>query len=117
MKTKSKRKIFFFENYFKEFYDPLPKIVKEKIVWTLNLLIVLDKVPIRYFKHLTGTNGLYEIRIEIGSTIYRIFSFFDKGDLIVVANGFQKKSQKTPRSEIKYAEQLKKKYFNEKDKT
>ncbi len=94
MKTISRREIFFFENYFKEFYDPLPKTVKEKIVWTLNLLIVLDKVPIRYFKHLTGTNGLYEIRIEIGSNIYRIFSFFDKGDLIVVANGFQKKSQR-----------------------
>jgi phage-related protein len=60
---------------------------------------------------------LYEIRIEWGSNIYRIFSFFDRGDLIVVTNGFQKKSQKTPRSEIEYAEQLKKKYFHEKDKT
>ncbi len=117
MKPKNQRKIFFYENYFQEFYDPLSKPVKEKIVWTLNLLIVLDKVPIHYFKHITGSSGLYEIRIEWGSNIYRIFSFFDRGDLIVVTNGFQKKSQKTPRREIELAEQLKKKYFHEKEKT
>jgi len=117
MKLKNQRKIFFYENYFQEFYDPLSKPVKEKIAWTLNLLIVLDKVPIQYFKHITGSSGLYEIRIEVGSNIYRIFSFFDKGHLIVVTNGFQKKTQKTPRNEIEFAEQLKKKYFHENDKT
>jgi len=117
MKDKFRRELYFYENYFYKFYEPLPKIVKEKIVWTLNLLTVLDKVPIRYFKHITGSSGLYEILVEMGSNIFRVFSFFDKGDLIVVVNRFQKKSQKTPRSEIKYAEQLKKKYFNEKDKT
>lgn len=117
MKAKYQRKVFFYENYFQEFYEPLSKPVKEKIAWTLNLLIVLDKVPIQYFKHITGSSGLYEIRIELGSNIYRIFSFFDKGHLIVVTNGFQKKTQKTPRNEIEFAEQLKKKYFHEKDKT
>ncbi len=74
---------------------------------------VLEKIPVNYFKHISGTSGLYEIRIESGSSIFRIFSFFDKGNIIVVANGFQKKSQKTPRNEIKLAEKLKKEYFNE----
>jgi phage-related protein len=59
---------------------------------------------------------LYEIRVEVGSDIYRVFSFFDKGKLIIVVNGFQKKSQKTPKKEIELAERLKKEYFDEKEK-
>lgn len=63
-----------------------------------------------------GTVGLYEIRVEVGSNIFRAFSFFDEGKLIVVANGFQKKTQKTPKNEIELAEKIKKEYFNEKGK-
>lgn len=63
-----------------------------------------------------GSSGIYEIRVEVGSDIYRVFSFFDKGQLVVLVNGFQKKSQKTPKNEIDLAEKLKKEYFNEKDK-
>lgn len=64
---------------------------------------------------MTGTNGIYEIRVEVGSDIYGVFSFFDKGNLVILANGFQKKTQKTPKNEIKLAEKLKKEYFDEKD--
>jgi phage-related protein len=64
---------------------------------------------------LAGTSGLYEIRVEVGSDIFRVFSFFDKGQLIILVNGFQKKSQKTPSNEIEKAEKLKKQYFDEKD--
>ncbi len=60
-----------------------------------------------------GTSGLYEIRVEVGSDIYRVFSFFDKGHLIILINGFQKKTPKTPKSEIELAEKLKKEHFNE----
>ena len=60
--------------------------------------------------------GLYEIRVEVGSNIFRVFAFFDKGNLIILVNGFQKKTQKTPKNEIELAEKLKKQYFNEKDK-
>ena len=60
------------------------------------------------------TTGLFEVRVEVGSDIYRVFSFFDEGRLIILLNGFQKKSQKTPRSEIELAEKLKKQYFYEK---
>jgi phage-related protein len=63
---------------------------------------------------LTGTDGLYEIRVKQGSDIFRIFCFFDEGKLIVLANGFQKKSQKTPKSEIEKALKIKKEYEQEK---
>jgi phage-related protein len=65
---------------------------------------------------LEGTVGLYEIRVEVGSNIFRAFAFFDGGQLIVVANGFQKKTQKTPKNEIELAKKIKREYFNEKDK-
>lgn len=82
----------------------------------MQLIATIDRVPEKYFKHLTGTTGLYEIRVEVGTDIYRVFSFFDKGQLIVLVNGFQKKTQKTPKAEIELAEKLKKEYFYEKDK-
>ena len=65
---------------------------------------------------MTSTAGLYEIRVEVGSNIFRVFAFFDKGNLVILVNGFQKKTQKTPKNEIELAEKLKKQYFNEKDK-
>ena len=65
---------------------------------------------------MTGSFGLFEIRVEVGSNIYRAFSFFDKGQLVIVLNSFQKKSQKTPKKEIELAEKLKKQYFDEKEK-
>lgn len=61
-----------------------------------------------------NTDGLYEIRVEVGSNIFRVFCFFDEGNLVILLNGFQKKSQKTPKNEIELAEKLKKEYFYEK---
>lgn len=72
----------------------------------------VDQVPEKFLKHLTGTNGLYEIRIEYQSNIYRIFCCFDEGKVVVLFNGFQKKAQKTPQKEIDKAEQLMQDYFN-----
>jgi phage-related protein len=84
--------------------------------WTLKLIATFEKVPMKFFKHITSSTGLFEIRVEVSSDIYRVFCFFDKGKLIVLVNGFQKKSQKTPKKEIELAEKLKKQYFAEKDK-
>jgi phage-related protein len=70
-------------------------------------------VPEKFFKHLEGTGGLYEIKIKVGTDIYRIFCFFDHGNLIILLNGFQKKSDKTPKNEIEKAKRLKKKYYEE----
>src|SRR5690606_649834 len=96
--------------YFTEFYEKQKQKVKEKILWTFKLIETLQKVPIEYLKHLEGTDGLYEIRVQTGSNIFRIFCFFDKGKLIVLANGFHKKTQKTPKQEIEKALKIKKEY-------
>jgi phage-related protein len=80
----------------------------------LGLISTIDRVPEKYFKHMEDSDGIFEVRVEVGSDIYRVFSFFDKGQLIILVNGFQKKTQKTPKKEIELAERLKKQYFDEK---
>ena len=94
------RQIIAYKSYFLDFYEEQPEQVQRKIEWTLNLIRVTQQVPEKYFKHLSGTKGLYEIRVEVGNNIYRIFSFFDKGNLVVLGNAFQKKTQKTPKQEL-----------------
>ena len=84
------------------------------MVWTLELIEELERIPETYLKHLTNTEGLYEIRVQSGRDIFRIFCFFDKGKLVVTINGFQKKSQKTPKKEIERAIKIKDEYENEK---
>lgn len=116
MNEKFIRNIFYYKNFYLDFFNGLKPEVKKKFNWTLKLIAILDRVPAKYFKHLEGSSGIYEIRVEVGSDIYRVFSFFDKGQLVVLVNGFQKKSQKTPKNEIDLAEKLKKEYFDEKDK-
>ena len=116
MKEKLVRNIFYYKNYYLDFYATLNPEVKKKFNWTLQLVSEVDRVPEKYFSQMTGSSGLFEIRVEVGSNIYRVFSFFDEGKLIVLVNGFIKKTQKTPKSEIEFAEKLKKQYFYEKDK-
>ena len=74
----------------------------------------LQRVPETYLKHLENTEGLFEIRVQQGSDIFRIFCFFDEGQLVVLANGFQKKTQKTPKKEIEKALKIKEEYESEK---
>ena len=71
-------------------------------------------VPEKFYKHLEGTEGLFEIRIKVGRDIFRIFCFFDEGNLVILINGFQKKTDKTPKNEIEKAERLKQKYYEDK---
>ena len=104
------RTIYFYKNYFTDFLSKQSGKVKEKILWTLRLIESQKFIPEDYFKHLTNTAGLYEIRVKQGSNIYRIFFFFDKGNIIIVTSGFQKKSQKTPKSEIEKAIRIKEEY-------
>ena len=104
------RQVIAYKNYFLDFYSELDENVQAKIEWTLNLIQITNKVPEKYFKHLTGTKGLYEVRVEVGSNIFRIFAFFDKGNVVVLGNGFQKKSQKTPKQEIKMALKIMEEY-------
>ncbi len=88
--------------------------MKDKIIWTFELIEELQKIPETYLKHIENTDGLFEIRVQQGGDIFRIFCFFDKGQLVVLANGFQKKSQKTPKQEIEKALKIKKEYESEK---
>ena len=81
----------------------------------MQLIRVTRQVPEKYFKHMEGTKGLYEVRVEVGSNIYRIFAFFDKGNLVVLGNAFQKKTQKTPRLEIEKALKIMEEYNHEKN--
>ncbi|MET0637961.1 MAG: type II toxin-antitoxin system RelE/ParE family toxin [Chitinophagaceae bacterium] len=108
------RTVVFYKDYFSNFFESQREKVKTKIIWTLSLLEELEKVPETFFKHLENTDGLYEIRIQQGSDIFRIFCFFDRGKLVVLANGFQKKTQKTPKGEIERALKIKYEYENEK---
>lgn len=85
------RQISAYKRYFLDFYEELDDNVQKKIEWTLNFIRVTKQIPEKYFKHIEGTKGLYEIRVEVGNNIFRIFSFFDKGNLIILGNGFQKK--------------------------
>jgi phage-related protein len=108
------RLIIFFENHFIEFYQMQDQKVKDKIQYVFELIRQVDQVPEKFLKHLTGTNGLYEIRIDYQSNIFRIFCCFDQGKLVVLFNGFQKKTQKTLRKEVDKAEKLMQDYFNNK---
>ncbi len=104
----------FYKHYFEDFFKRQTKKVKAKIVWTFELIEELPKVPENYLKHIENTDGLYEIRVQLGSDIFRIFCFFDEGKLVVLANGFQKKTQKTPKQEIALASKIKMAYENDK---
>ena len=115
MANKNKvRTIIIYKDYFSEFFIKQRQKVKDKIIWTFDLIEELQRVPETYLKHLENTDALYEIRIQLGSDIFRIFCFFDQRQLIVLANGFQKKTQKTPQKEIDKALKIKEEYFNEK---
>jgi len=109
-----KRNLSTYGKYFFEFYNNLDTDVQEKIDWVFELVKTLDFIPKKYFRHLESTEGLFEIRVEFKSNIYRIFCFFDEGNLVVLINSFQKKSQKTPQTEIELARKLKKQYFTDK---
>jgi phage-related protein len=78
------------------------------------LIEQIEKVPETYLKHMESSEKIFEIRVQNGSDIFRIFCFFDEGNLVVLANGFQKKSQKTPKNEIEKAEKIRTEYYENK---
>ena len=106
------RQIIFHGDYFLNFYKKLDSEVKSKIQYVFELIKQVERVPLKFLSPMTGYNGLFEIRVEYQSNIYRIFCCLDKGHLVVLFNGFQKKTQKTPKQEIEKAMKLKKEYFD-----
>jgi phage-related protein len=103
-----------YKHHFKDFYKQQRQSVQDKIAWTLRLIETQQRVPEEYLKHLEDTDGLYEVRVQQGSDIFRVFCFFDERKLIILANGFQKKSRKTPKAEIDKALTIKQEYEQEK---
>ncbi len=104
------REVVFYKDYFETFFNQQRPKVKAKIAWTLQLIEEVERIPETYFKHIEGTDGLFEVRVQSGNDIFRIFSFFDAGQLVILANGFQKKTQKTPKQEIEKALKIKSEY-------
>ncbi|HMH22870.1 MAG TPA: type II toxin-antitoxin system RelE/ParE family toxin [Puia sp.] len=114
MEQKKFRSVVLYKDYFTRFLVAQRQKVKDKIVWTLRLIEELPQIPETFLKHITGTDGLYEIRVQSGGEIFRVFCFFDESKLVILINGFQKKTQKTPKLEIARATKLKKEYYEEK---
>ncbi|MEI6823799.1 MAG: type II toxin-antitoxin system RelE/ParE family toxin [Bacteroidota bacterium] len=108
------REIIAYKNYFEDFLVQQPTKVQDKIFKILEVIETLERIPKNYLKQISGTNGLYEARIQLGTDIWRVFCFFDKGKLVILLNGFQKKTQKTPKKEIEKALLLMKEYYGNK---
>jgi phage-related protein len=106
-----KRKIIFYKTYFIDFYLGINSKDQEKVEYVLDMVRNLSWVPVKFLKHLEGTDGLYEIRGKSGGATFRVVCFFDSGNLVILLHGFLKKSMKTPKKEIRLAEKLMKEYF------
>lgn len=111
----TKREIRFYKHYFNEFYVSQSEKVRRKIAQTLVWIQTLERLPVTILKSIQGKKGLFEIRIEFGSDIFRIFCCFDEGIIVILFNGFQKKTQKTPSVEIEKAAKLMKEYYENKE--
>lgn len=103
------RRIIAFGPYYQEFISTLDEQEKKKVHYILSLLQTEDRLPIKFIKLIR--DGLYELRIQYNGNIFRIFFIFDEGQVVVLFNGFQKKSQKTPDKEIAKALKIKEEYY------
>ncbi len=108
------RNVYPYKRYFLDFYETQTPDIQLKIEWTIQLIRTLMVVPKNYFKYLTGSQGLYEIRVQYRGYAIRILSFFNKDNAIILCQAFFKKTRKTPRNEIKKALQIKFEYETEK---
>lgn len=109
------RQIKLFKSYYKDFYVAQTQTVRDKINFVLRLVETQKIIPKKFFRFLEGSDGIYEVRVEIESNIYRVFCCMDEGAVVVLFHGIQKKSQKTPPKEIKRAEAIKKEYLKSKE--
>lgn len=109
------REVVAYKDYFEVFLKNQPEKVQNKIFKVIEAIETLEKIPETYLKSIQTKKGLFEARIQLGSNIWRVFCFFDKGKLVILLNGFQKKSQKTPVKEIEKASKLMDEYFGEKN--
>lgn len=109
------REVVTYKDYFEDFFKNQSRKEQDKIIKVLDILETVERVPVTYLKYVEGTNGLFEIRVQLGRDIFRIFCCFDGNRLVVLFSGFQKKSQKTPPKEIDRAVRIMNDYFNDKN--
>lgn len=109
------REVITYKNYFEDFFKEQSRKVQDKIIKVLDILENVERVPITYLKYIEGTNGLFEVRVQLGSNIFRIFCCFDGSKLVVLFSGFQKKTQRTPQKEIDRAVRIMTEYYNDKN--
>ena len=108
------REVITYKNYFEDFFAEQERKVQDKIIKVLDIIEQIDRIPSTYLKYIEGTNGLFEVRIKLGTNIFRIFCFFDGNKFVILLSGFQKKTQKTPKGEIERAIRLMSEYYEEK---
>ena len=101
-----------YKDYTTDFLDSQTLKVVNKFIWTFQLIEEIEIVPTTYLKHIE--DGIYDVRVKSASNIYRIMAFFDDNKLVLTINGFQKKTQKTPKSEILRAKKIRQEYEKEK---
>lgn len=106
---KEERKIWAYKNYFIDFLDTLKERQKDKVYYVLDMLKTQERLNVKFVKYIR--EGLFEIRISSCGETLRIFFIFDEGNLVVLFNGFDKKSRTTPSAEIDMALKLKKEYY------
>ena len=108
------REVITYKNYFEDFFAEQERNVQDKIIKVLDIIEQIDRIPSTYLKYIEGTNGLFEVRIKLGTNIFRIFCFFDGNKFVILLSGFQKKTQITPKGEIERAIRLMSEYYEEK---
>lgn len=107
-----KREILTFGGYFEAFIETLNEKELYKLEYILSLLETQDRMPTKFIKYIR--DELYELRMKYEGRIFRIFFIFDENNIVVLFNGFQKKTQKTPQREINQALKIKKEYYAQK---
>ena len=109
---KEERKILYYKSYFIDFFNSLDVGAKRKVAYVLDMIKTQERVSQSFVKHIR--DGVFELRASHNGNIYRAFFIFDDGNIVMLFNGFQKKTQKTPNNEIEKALKLKNEYYENK---
>ena len=108
---KSERRISAYKSYFIDFIHSIDREDARKIYYILDMLKTQDRLSVKFVKYIR--DGLYELRAERKGNIFRVFFIFDEGNIVILFNGFQKKTQKTPLGEIEKALKIKEEYYED----
>lgn len=108
------RRVLAYKNYFVDFINSLNDAESRKVFFVIEMLKCQERLSEKFVKHLE--DGIYELRAECAGKIFRVMFIFDEGNIVMLFNGFHKKTQKTPRKEIILAKRLRNEYYNEKRK-